>query len=62
MKLTANEKKVCKKYSEYDETCHVNCCECPLMIHPPMKDGYCMGVCYANIDGRTKEAKKLNRY
>ena len=62
MKLTENEKRICKKYSAYDETGHVHCYECPLAIHPPMQNGYCMGVCYANIDGRTSEAKELKRY
>ena len=56
MKLTENEQKICDEYSKLDETGHVHCDACPLVI-----DGYYL-LCYANIDGRTKEAKNLKRY
>jgi hypothetical protein len=56
MKLTPKEKEICKKYSAYDETDHVHCHECPLCLDKRY------AICYANIDGRTSEAKKLKRY
>ena len=28
---TEREKKICQKYSSYDETDHVHCAECPLV-------------------------------
>ena len=30
MRLTKEEKEICKKYSAYDETGHVHCHECPM--------------------------------
>ena len=30
MRLTKEEKEICKKYSTYDDTGHVHCHECPL--------------------------------
>ena len=55
MKLTKAEKAICNKYSKRDENNTVHCFECPLAIS--VRD--C--ECYANIDGRTKEAKELPR-
>lgn len=34
MRLTKEEKEICKKYSAYDETGHVHCHECPLIAEP----------------------------
>ena len=62
MNLTDKEKEICNQYSKRDENGLVHCKECPLAIHPPMQNGYFCGVCYANIDGRIKEAKELKRY
>lgn len=56
MKLTEKEKAICREYSQYDETGHVRCGECPLEVDAR----YC--ICYANIDGRTREARELKRY
>ena len=56
MKLTPAEKAICQKYSAYDKSGHVRCNLCPLMI----SEYYLL--CYANIDGRTREAKELKRY
>jgi hypothetical protein len=59
MKLTPKEKEICEKYSKQDETGHVRCRKCPLCIC----DSYYAGLeCYATIDGRTAEAKRLKRY
>lgn len=56
MKLTPKEQEICDKYSAYDETGHVQCKKCPLVLDAK----YC--ECYAAIDGRTKEARDLKRY
>lgn len=56
MKLTKAESEICKRYSEYDNSGRVHCSECPLLINK--KDM----VCYANIDGRTREARMAKRY
>lgn len=32
MMLTEKQKKICEKYSAYDETGHVHCNECPLVV------------------------------
>lgn len=56
MKLTPEEQEICDKYSAYDETGHVQCKKCPLVLDAK----YC--ECYAAIDGRTKDARKLKRY
>ena len=55
MKLTKNEQKICDEYGAYGEDGKVRCGECPLCIN--RRDN----LCYANIDGRTKEAKELER-
>lgn len=55
MKLTPKEKEICKKHGARDKDGYVHCDECPLVIRP-----YDF-ICYANIDGRTKEAKELKR-
>ena len=58
MKLTEKEKAICKKYSARDEEGLVHCGECPLSLnHPESWDI----TCYANIDGRTAEARALKR-
>lgn len=54
MKLTENEQKICDKYSEYKNG-KVKCCKCPLVIDQRYL------LCYANIDGKTREAKELKR-
>ena len=56
MKLTKAEKAICDKYRKRDENNKVHCFECPLVIS--VRDY----ECYANIDGRTKEAKELPRF
>jgi hypothetical protein len=56
VKLTEEEKKICKEYSKRGEDGLVNCRNCPLEINRYS----CK--CYATIDGRTKEAKQLRRY
>ena len=33
MKLTAEEKEICKEYSKKDRNGNVRCAECPLVIH-----------------------------
>ena len=58
MKLTSGEKKVCDEYNRQDETGHVRCFECPLNLSTGRRDF----TCYANIDGRTSEARGLKRY
>lgn len=55
VKLTENEQKICDEYSRYRKDGKVNCSQCPLMIS--RRDL----LCYATIDGRTKEARKLER-
>ena len=55
MKLTPEENEICKEYGARDKDGYVHCNECPLVIRP-----YDL-ICYANIDGRTKEAKELKR-
>lgn len=58
MKLTPKEQEICDKYSAHDEEGYVHCSECPLSIC----NNYMCGLeCYATIDGRTREAKKLVR-
>jgi hypothetical protein len=56
MKLTPKEQEICDKYRERDETGLVRCYKCPLCINHHYAE------CYATIDGRTKEARKLKRY
>jgi len=51
MKLTEKEKEICKRYTSLKK-----CPACPLAI-----DKY-LCRCYATIDGRTREAKRLKRY
>ena len=58
MKLTENEKAICKKYSARDEEGLVHCNECPLFIDNPETWNW---TCYANIDGQSAEAKMLKR-
>ena len=58
MKLTEKEKAICKKYSARDEEGLVHCNECPLSIGTPETWDF---TCYANIDGRTAEARALKR-
>ena len=63
MKLTEKEQEICNEYSKPDPTTRlVRCKECPLSLHkqdPWLWD--CLD-CYANIDGRSREAKELKRY
>ena len=49
---------ICREYSQYDETGHVHCRDCPLAIGNPNAYDF---TCYRTIDGRTKEAKELKR-
>lgn len=56
MKLTDAELDICKEYSKYDESGMLHCRDCPLVIDARDR------VCYANIDGRTKEARMAKRY
>ena len=56
MKLTKAEQQICRKYSRLDGNGKTHCLECPLVLD------YFGLVCYANIDGRTSEAKALRRY
>ena len=57
MKLTPKEQKICDEYSKFDEKeKKVHCGDCPLNID------HQLCICYANIDGRTSEAKQLKRY
>ncbi len=58
MKLTPKEKEICRKFSARDKDGYVHCHDCPLSIPGGPYD--C--TCYANIDGRTAEAKQLKRY
>lgn len=58
MKLTENEKAICKKYQKRDKEGLVHCNECPLSVGNPAQWDF---TCYANIDGRTTEARKLKR-
>lgn len=58
MKLTENEKAICKKYSARDEKGLVHCNECPLSVGNPKKHDY---RCYATIGERTAEARALKR-
>lgn len=59
MKLTPKEQEICEEYSKHGEDGRVRCHECPLNIC----DSVFLGLaCYATIDGRTAEAKKLKRY
>ena len=57
MKLNDKEKEICEKYSARDADGYVHCSECPLVIPGGVYD--C--TCYATIDGRSKEAKRLRR-
>jgi hypothetical protein len=56
MELTAKEKEICKKYRSRDDSGFVHCCDCPLALDHRYHE------CYANIDGRTENAKRLKRY
>ena len=56
MKLTPKEQEICKKYSARDNKGNVHCDKCPLVI-----DRFYL-ICYANVDGRTTEAKEVKRY
>ena len=58
MDLTENEKAICREYSKRDEEGFVHCYECPLSLGDPNEYDF---TCYANIDGRTKEARELKR-
>lgn len=58
MKLTKNEKAICKKYRKKDKEGLVHCNECPLNIGNAKIWDH---TCYANIDGRTAEARMLKR-
>lgn len=59
MKLTPKEKEICNEYGKRDEDGFVHCHECPLNL----SNGFIYWLeCYATIDGRTAEAKKLKRY
>lgn len=58
MKLTENEKVICREYGKRDAEGLVHCCDCPLSLGNPQAHDF---SCYANIDGRTKEAKELKR-
>ena len=58
MKLTEKEQKICDIFSQKDETGKVHCFECPLSL----VDTVAPYTCYATIDGRTEEAKKLKRW
>ena len=49
MKLTEEEKEICKRYSERDEKGKVHCSECPLVLH--RRD--C--ICKANISKKEWE-------
>ena len=51
MILSEKDKKICKKYSAYDETGHVHCNECPLLKGDP--DSY---------DFRCKANSSYNRH
>ena len=59
MKLTKNEKTICKKYSSRDEEGLVHCNKCPLLVTSTEANG--LDSCYAIIDGRTKQARELKR-
>ena len=59
MKLTKAEQKICDKYSERDNEGLVHCFMCPLAIGNPRMHDF---TCYANIDGRTKHAKEVERF
>lgn len=56
MKLTKREKDICEEYRKRNELGFVNCFLCPLAIDQLNH------ICYANVDGRTRIAKKLKRY
>lgn len=56
MKLKKVEKLICEAFSERDENGFVKCRECPLRVD------IISLTCYANIDGRTTEARGLHRY
>lgn len=55
MKLTPREQAICDEYSKQDKDGFVHCDECPLFV-----DIFDF-ICYANIDGRTTEARQLER-
>ena len=55
MKLTPKEQAICDEYSKRDEDGKVHCHECPLCID------HLYALCYATIDGRTTEARQLER-
>lgn len=58
MKLTENEMAICREYSKRDIEGLVHCNECPLSLGDPAIYDF---TCYANIDGRTKQARELKR-
>jgi len=50
MRLTEEEKAICKKYSARDADGKVHCHECPLRIHPEwgyQSYGWCKSTCIA---------------
>lgn len=57
MKLTETEKRICETYRQYDSDGFLHCCDCPLNVI----DGFGL-ECYATIDGRSTQAKRLKRY
>ena len=63
MKLTPKEQEICNEYSKTDSTTRlVRCNECPLNLYNQDPWIWDYTDCYANIDGRMKEAKELKRF
>lgn len=59
MKLTVKEQEICDQYGARDDDGYVHCADCPLCI----SNNFWQGLeCYATIDGRTSEARKLKRW
>ena len=56
MKLTEREKEICEEYGKRGADGYTNCWRCPLVIDQ------LDCICYANVDGRTRIAKKQKRY
>ena len=61
MLTTEREKRICAKYSAFDETGHVHCNECPLLKGDPNDwDFRCKATCHYNRHTKEWEEDEWN--
>ena len=51
MKLTDEEKAICKEYSTRGLDGYVRCGECPLVVRRPYSDVACKATCHLDANG-----------